>query len=145
MRRGTSGVVGTALALAALLAALSLVTWRQSRAREVMAELDRLQREISLVTAERVELARRIQTLESRAHVVAAARERLGMRSPRAQDGEMLFLVPGGFGLGDLVLAEDPLARRGEMAPPKSAPSEVRGSEVEPGGITSAARPEGRP
>jgi cell division protein FtsL len=89
-----SGTSLTALAVAALLAALSLVTWRQSRTREALVELDRVQRAISLVEAERAELQRRIQVLESRGRVVRDARERLGMRNPEA--GEIV-LLPGDF------------------------------------------------
>ncbi|MEX0935322.1 MAG: hypothetical protein WD013_00365 [Gemmatimonadota bacterium] len=80
------------LAVALLLAALSLVTWRQSRALDELAELDHLRREISLMSAERNELGRRIQTLESRGYVVPAARERLDMRAPRAAE---IVLLPG--------------------------------------------------
>jgi cell division protein FtsL len=100
MKRGGGGVILTALGLAAVLAALSFVTWRQSRAREVLAEMDRVHREISLVQAERAELERRIQTLESRGHVVPTARERLGLVTPDA--AEIVLLVPGA---GDEVLA----------------------------------------
>lgn len=67
------------LAVAALLVALSLVTWRQARALETMAEADSVRREQALARAEGEELARRIQVLESRGRVVPAARERLGM------------------------------------------------------------------
>jgi cell division protein FtsL len=94
MRRGSWGVVLAALGIAALLLSLSLVTWRQSRAREAMAELDALHREISLVRAERAAFERRIQSLESRGHVVPAARERLGMRTPGA--ASIVLLAPGG-------------------------------------------------
>lgn len=94
MKRGTWGVTLTAVGIGALLLSLSLVTWRQSRAREVMAELDGLHREISLVQAERGALERRIQSLESRGHVVPAARERLGMRTPGA--ASIVLLAPGG-------------------------------------------------
>jgi cell division protein FtsL len=86
----TYSVILTALAVVALLAALSLVTWRQARALEALRDLDTLQRELSLVEAERADLHRRIQTLESRGHVVPAARERLGMRTPSA--GEIILL-----------------------------------------------------
>ncbi len=81
-----SGPSRTALAMAALLIALSLVTWRQARAREALVELDTLRREISLVQAENGELERRIAHLESRGRVVAAARERLGMHTPTARE-----------------------------------------------------------
>jgi cell division protein FtsL len=80
----------TVLAVAALLAALSLVTWRQARALDALRDLDALERELSLVEAERAELHRRIQTLESRGRVVPLARERLDMRTPSA--GEIILL-----------------------------------------------------
>ena len=54
MRRSRSGRVGSGrfgsklgvlvLGFAGLLSALSLVTWRQSRAREALAELDQLEK-----------------------------------------------------------------------------------------------------
>ena len=69
-----------------LLGALGLVTWRQSRALEALAELDRVRQRISLARAERVELVRTIQVLESRARVVPEARERLGMHTPDATE-----------------------------------------------------------
>ncbi len=80
----------TVLAVAALLAALSLVTWRQARALDALRDLDAVERELSLVEAERAELHRRIQTLESRGRVVPLARERLDMRTPSA--GEIILL-----------------------------------------------------
>ena len=80
------------LAVALVLIALSVVTWRQSRAREGLAELDQLRRQISLAQAEETELVRRIQLLESRGRVVRDARERLGMRTPRAEE---IVLLPG--------------------------------------------------
>lgn len=89
-----SGTSLTALAVALLLAALSLVTWRQARALEALAELDAAQREISLVEADRAELQRRIQVLESRSRVVRDARERLGMRTPHAEE---IVLLPASF------------------------------------------------
>jgi cell division protein FtsL len=81
-----------ALAFAALLASLSLVTWRQSRALEALADLDRARRERSLAESDRVELDRRIQYLESRGRVVPEARRRLGMHTP---DGSEMVLLPG--------------------------------------------------
>ena len=76
------GMLIAALSVALLLAALSLVTWRQARAREALGELDGLRRELSLMTAERNELGNQIQVLESRGRVVPEARDRLGMRTP---------------------------------------------------------------
>lgn len=81
-----------ALAFAGLLASLSLVTWRQSRALEALAELDRLQRERSLAESDLTELNRHIQFLESRGRVVPEARERLGMHSPAASE---IVWLPG--------------------------------------------------
>jgi cell division protein FtsL len=85
-----SAISWTALMVAVLLAALSLVTWRQARTREFLAELDELRREISLAEAERGELERRIQFLEGRGRVVSEARERLGMKTP--ESGEIVIL-----------------------------------------------------
>lgn len=83
-----------ALAVAALLGALSLVAWRQARAREALASLDGIRRERSLGLAERAELLGRIRHLESRARVVPESRERLGMRLPDAT--EIVILAPEG-------------------------------------------------
>ena len=82
-----------ALAVACFLASLSLVAWRQSRAFETLEVLDELRRETTLARAERAELARRVRTLESRARVVPAARERLGMHLPDAS--EIVYLEGG--------------------------------------------------
>lgn len=76
------GVLKAAIAGAALLGALSLVVWRQSRALETLRALDTMRAERTLAEAELAELSRRIQRLESRAHVVQAARTRLGMHVP---------------------------------------------------------------
>ncbi len=75
-----------ALSLALLLAALSLVAWRQSRALEALAAFDEVRRDRAVTQAERVELHRRVQRLESRSRIVPAARERLGMRMPDASE-----------------------------------------------------------
>lgn len=88
--RGGAGPLKVALAVALLLSALSLVAWRQSRALEALAELDRVRREASLEGAEREELLRRIRYLESRGRVVRDAQERLGLHLP--DDSEMVFL-----------------------------------------------------
>ncbi len=90
MRR--SGPLLVILAVGLLLAALSLVTWRQARALETLAELDRIRSEISLLTAERNQLEARIQALESRGRVVSEAGERLGMRRPNDMSGEIVLL-----------------------------------------------------
>lgn len=88
-----SGPSRVALAVAAVLAALSLVAWRQSRALETLSTLEQLRRETSLARAERAELLRRARHLESRARVVPAARDRLDMHLPRAS--EIVYLSGG--------------------------------------------------
>jgi cell division protein FtsL len=74
------------VATLALLSSLVLVAWRQSRALEALAALDETRRERVLAESERDELERRIESLESRARVVPAARTRLGMRTPEAEE-----------------------------------------------------------
>jgi len=80
------------VAVVALLAALSLITWRQSRALEALAELDQVRRERALAESERAALHRRIQGLESRSRVVPEARRRLGMHTP---DVTEIVILPG--------------------------------------------------
>jgi cell division protein FtsL len=87
-----SNSVLVAIAGVVLVASLGLVTWRQARALEELAELDRLRREISLLEAVRTDLETRIQSLESRGRVVPAATERLGMHRPNDADGEIVLL-----------------------------------------------------
>lgn len=84
--RGHTGTIRLALAFAALLAALTMVIWRQSNAFETLGALDKLRDNRALAEAERADFTRKIQTLESRAYVVAAARDRLGMRVPSATE-----------------------------------------------------------
>ncbi len=81
-----------ALGFAALLGALSLVTWRQGRAREVLTEVDRVRSEIALSEAEATELVRRIQYLESRPRVRDWAKTNLGMHQP---GGDEIVLLEG--------------------------------------------------
>ena len=80
-----------AFALVALLASLWGVTWRQSRALEALAQLDEIRRQTSVAEAERVDLERAIQVLESRARVVPEARDRLGMHI--AASAELVILA----------------------------------------------------
>ena len=81
-----SGTIRLALAFAALLAALTMVIHRQSRALEVLRVADDMRSARVIAEAERSELARRIQTLQSRARVVTEARTRLGMHVPSATE-----------------------------------------------------------
>jgi cell division protein FtsL len=82
------------LGFAGLLSALSLVTWRQSRAFEALAELDRVERRLSLAESEQAELRRRIQGLDSRTRISSLAQQQLGMHRPAAS--EMRWLSGGG-------------------------------------------------
>ena len=80
----------TVVTFTVLVTSLGFVTWRQSRAFEAHVELDRLRNQVSVAQAERIQLERSIQVLESRTHIVPAASERLGMHMP---DGsEQVFL-----------------------------------------------------
>lgn len=81
-----SGTIRLALAFAALLGALTMVIYRQSRALEVLRAADEMRDARVIAEAERSEFTRRIQTLESRTRVVADARDRLGMHVPAADE-----------------------------------------------------------
>lgn len=91
--RGQPGVIRTALAFAVLLGALSFVIWRQGRALKTLEALEEVRRERAVLEAERVSLLQRIQRLESRSRVVAAAEERLGMHVPT---GREIVILPMG-------------------------------------------------
>lgn len=82
----------TAVTLAVFLGSLGLVTWRQSRTLETLAELDAVRQRASVASAQVVELDREIQVLTSRAHVVPEARSRLSMHTPDASELEILEL-----------------------------------------------------
>jgi cell division protein FtsL len=84
--RSHSGTIRLALAFAALLGALTMVIYRQSRALEMLRAADDMRSSRVIAEAERAELARRIQTLQSRARVVTEARTRLGMHVPSANE-----------------------------------------------------------
>jgi cell division protein FtsL len=88
--RSHVGVIRLAFAFTALLASMSLVVWRQSRALEVLRALDEARTTRAIGEAERSELNRRIEFLESRSRVVEEAEERLGMHVPSSD--EMIFL-----------------------------------------------------
>jgi cell division protein FtsL len=89
MRR-SNGAIRMSAALALLFASLALVVWRQSRALEELRALDAVRSERAVLQAERSDLQRDIQRLESRARIVAVAGERLKLRTPGA--GEIVFL-----------------------------------------------------
>jgi cell division protein FtsB len=87
-----SGSSVVALAVAAFLASLSLVAWRQARALEELIVLDSLRQEVVLAHAERAALLQSIQHLEGRIRIAQIARERLGMIQP--PDSDIVFLDP---------------------------------------------------
>jgi hypothetical protein len=70
------------LSAAALLGSLSFVARRQARALTVLEDLEQVRRERSLTEAERTELTRRVELLESRSRVEAEAMRTLGLRRP---------------------------------------------------------------
>jgi len=84
--KGLAGTSLVALAVAALLASLSLVSMRQRKALDTMTCLDSLQQESALAEADREELTTRILHLESRGRVVPEAERRLGMRRAGSSD-----------------------------------------------------------
>jgi cell division protein FtsL len=88
-RRGR-GVVQAVAWLLLLLAALAVVTWRQTVGIAREHALRELRTERALADAERMELERRIQALSTRERVVRVARERLGMHVPG--DAEIILL-----------------------------------------------------
>ncbi len=85
------GVLRAGFAGSVLLSSLGLVTWRQSRAFQVLERVDDLHRQISVAQAERVDLEHAIQNLESRAWIVPQAQKRLGMHTPDASE---LVILP---------------------------------------------------
>ncbi len=92
--RSHNGTIRLTLCFAALLAALTMVIWRQSRALETLRQLDRVRDGRAVAEAERAELIRTIEQLESRASVVAAAESRLHMRVPFAHEIVIVPLQP---------------------------------------------------
>ena len=88
------GTIRMALASAALLAALTSVVWRQSRALEVVRELDHVRQDRALAEAERTELTHEAQRLASRRRIADAAARRLGLRVPAANEIVILSVAP---------------------------------------------------
>ena len=82
-----------AVTFACFVSSLGVLTWRQSRALEAHAELDDALRLVSVAQAERVELQREIQVLESRARIVPEARG-LGLYTPAAAE-QVILAVDG--------------------------------------------------
>lgn len=105
-----STTVRMALVLALLLGSLTLVVWRQSHALAVLRELESVRRERVVEEARRSALGRRVEELESRTRVSAAARTRFGMRLPSGNEIVILPLAPSPTGLA----ASEPKAWSGE-------------------------------
>jgi cell division protein FtsL len=96
MRKTTTGrrgppVIRMALLMAGLLTSLTLVVWRQSEALEVLRAMEAVHQERIIEEARLSRLSRRVEELESRGRVSAAARDRLGMRVPT---GSELVILP---------------------------------------------------
>lgn len=81
------------LAIAVLLASLSLVAWRQGRAYDLQRELETVRDEVELARTHRDELEAEQTALLSRDRIVRVARDLLGLRPP---DGQVLFLAEDG-------------------------------------------------
>jgi len=94
VKRGHGGgsALRTGTIVVAMVGSLVAVAWRQPRALDALADLESVRREHEILTAEQVELERRIQRLESRSRVVPEARRRLGMRMPDARE---IMILPG--------------------------------------------------
>ena len=84
------GTLRIALACAALLASLSMVVYRQSRALEVLRALDAARNEHTMLESQRATLGREIQQLEGRDRIVETASARLGLHVPSG--GEIVIL-----------------------------------------------------
>ena len=92
--KGLTGTSKVALAVAALLSSLSLVSMRQRTALDTMAFLDSLRLEEVMQEANRENLNSRVLHLESWGRVSEDAERRLGMRKAGASD--MVILPPEG-------------------------------------------------
>lgn len=73
-----------------LLAAFSVVPWRQSRGIALERELRAVEAELAVVETERVALTQEIHELASRARILRVARERFGMALPA--DSQLVLL-----------------------------------------------------
>jgi cell division protein FtsL len=100
----SSGAIRMAAACALLFVSLSMVVWRQSRALEELRGLDAARSTRAILQAERSELQREIQLLESRTRIVAVASERLGLRVPAATELTILS-APRSSGAAEAVPA----------------------------------------
>lgn len=96
--KGMPRTLTLALGFAVLLASLSAVVWRQSRALESLRTTESLRDQSALLEAQRAQLAHRIQELEARERVLNVAAARLGMRVPGSE--EIVLLSASGVDNG---------------------------------------------
>jgi hypothetical protein len=89
--KGLAGTSMVALAVAAFLASLSLVSFRQRQALDTLQRVDSLRQEGALEGAIKEELELRIRYLESRGRLIAEAERRLGLREASSAD---IVLLP---------------------------------------------------
>jgi cell division protein FtsL len=104
------GTVRVALAFATLLASLSGVIWRQSRALEALRELETTRSRRAAVESEKSRLTERMQYLESRTRITAVAGRRWGMRVPQSDEEFVILLSPEAA--GETVPGRAKVARR---------------------------------
>ena len=84
------GFLRRVLFVLAVAASLGSVVWRQTEGVARQRELTRIQNEMSIAEAERVEWANRIQALQTRARITRVAQQRLGLHV--ARDDEVVLL-----------------------------------------------------
>lgn len=152
-RGGRSGLLRLAMVYTALVASLCVVVWRQSRAMDGLRGVDGLRREYAVLVAERVDLARTLERLESRSRIVAFARTELDMHIPATREVVVMPLPRGGLlasdeGSRDSLLASGEVPRGGLFASDGSngraeRTSRVRNDiQVREAGLLTRARPE---
>lgn len=81
---------GRAFVVLAVAGSLASVVWRQTEGVTRQRELTRIQNETGIAEAERIELANRIQALQTRARITRVAGQRLGLHV--AKDDEIVLL-----------------------------------------------------
>ena len=89
-----AGTLRVALAFVAFLSSLSLVIWRQSRAYELLGELDATRSRRAATESEKSGLITRIQHLESRSRVTQVAGSLWGMRVPEPNEQFVILVKP---------------------------------------------------
>jgi cell division protein FtsL len=92
-RAGLRALLARVLFVAAVAAALATVIWRQTAGVDRQREVARLHTEVAVAEGERVELANRVQALQTRARITRVAAGRLGLQVAR-DDQVVLLPVP---------------------------------------------------